>query len=333
MTILIVSNPAAARARRHLEALRQAMPEGAANHVLSERPDELAALVGHDRWRPDDLLVINGGDGSVQHALTELAAHCPARQWPRLACLPGGTTNMTAYDLNRHRRFRDCLETLRGQVRQPDPDAVAPRAVVRVGPGDGRRDQCGLFFGTGTIVQGIEYFHARVRPSGGGHELGAGVALARTLWGIVRREPPFAQPLQVALEAPDLLPAAGAPPHPAANGGAGPCTATPLSVRLLLVTALDRLFLGIRPYWRQGDAALKATLVTTAARHFVRSMPRLLRGRPGPAMTPAHGYYSGGVGQLRLRFTGSYTLDGELFTNAGDIITVSPTDPVRFLPL
>jgi hypothetical protein len=50
-------------------------------------------------------------------------------------------------------------------------------------------------------------------------------------------------------------------------------------------------------------------------------------------MTPQLGYHSGRTEGLTLTFDGSYTLDGELFGNAGDTIDISATEPVRFLPL
>jgi hypothetical protein len=273
------------------------------------------ALVGHDGWRPDDLLVINGGDGSVQHALTVLLAHCPPERLPRLACLPGGTTNMTAHDLNAHRRFGQCAETLRRAVAGQLP--AAPRRVVRVQADTGPA-RCGLFFGIGTIVQGIEYFQARIRHNGGAHELGAGAALVRTLWGIARHQPPFAQPLTVRL---------------LAGGNEAFAAAGPLSVRLLLATTLDRLFLGMRPYWGSGPGALKATLVESRAPAFVTRVPRLLRGRPDRHMTARLGYHSARLDALTLTFAGSYTLDGELFGHADDTMGVSATVPLRFLPL
>lgn len=323
MKVVIISNAAAARARRHVPALRQAFADCAGvSQSITAAAGELTGLVGHDGWQPADLLVINGGDGSVQHVLSELLSHCPAARLPRVACLPGGTTNMTAFDINRHRRFGQCLETLRAALADASV-ATAPRPLVRVQAAGAPRTRHGLFFGAGSIVQGIEYFHQRVRPSGGGHELGAGLALVRALWGIARQQPPFAEPLRMDVCAPGLAPR----PADAADDW------RPLAVRVLLATTLNRLFLGMRPYWDAAPDALKTTLVESQARRFLVSMPRLLRGRPGRLMTPEHGYHSRGLGHLCLRFHGSYTLDGELFAHAGDTMTIDTSVPIRFIPL
>lgn len=319
MTVVLITNAATARARRNYPALRDALPESATRyHWVTESPDEMDTLVGHDRWRQEDLLVINGGDGSVQHALSLLLARCPVERLPRIACLPGGSTNMTAYDVNRHRRFSHCVSSLQRIVERFDEPVCRPRPVVQVEAGD-RPMRCGLFFGLGTIVEGIDYFKTHVRHRGGAQEMGAGVALARALWGIARNQPPFAEALQVQLRAPGLYPADG--------------TDGTVTVRLLFATSLERLFLGMRPYWGSGSGALKATLVEQRAEHLLRRMPRLLRGRPDRHMTPAGGYHSARLDGLEMAFGGAYTLDGELFPTSDARITVSATDPVRFVPL
>ncbi len=321
MSILVLSNASTPRARRAVPALRDMLPESRrVRHHVSEDGAGVAPLLGHDDWRPQDLLVINGGDGSVQHALSLLLARCPGPRVPRIACLPGGSTNMTAYDVNRHRSFHRCVASLRPAAEQFDAGACAPRPVVQMEAGD-RPMRCGLFFGLGTIVQGIDYFKSHVRHRGGAQEMGAGVALARALWGIARNQPPFSEALQVQLQAPELYPPNGA------GGDAG------VTVRLLFATTLDRLFLGLRPYWGNGAGALKATLVERRAEHLMRRMPRLLRGRPDRHMTPAAGYHSARLDRLEIAFGGAYTLDGELFPTSDARIAVSATDPVRFVPL
>ena len=322
MTVTVISNLAAARARRYVPVLREALSQPGVVHRLTERVADMDAAVGHDAWSPDDLLVINGGDGTVQHALTVLVQRCPPGRLPRLACLPGGTTNMTAFDLNRHRRFGDCVASLREAAAGRVPESR--RSAVRVSPrGASVADwRCGFFFGIGTIVQGIEYFHQSVRRNAA-HEVGAGMALARTLWGIARRQPPFSRSLTLRLEA-----------QPGARDE-HPCFGPPgtTCIRLLLATTLDRLFLGIRPYWGSGGGALKSTLVESRAPRFIARMPRLLRGRPDRDMTPRTGYHSARLDALTLCFSGSYTLDGELFGGADGTIDVAATHPLRVLSL
>lgn len=322
MSVLVISNVRTRRARRRLEALRRALPETAAlAHRVTGDVAEATALVIATPWDAGDTLVVNGGDGTAQRMLTALLGSCPPERRPRIALLPGGTTNMTAFDLNHHRSYRRCLATLQQALGGQTP-ATCDRPLLHISLPEG--EQYGFFFGAGTIVQGIEYFHRRIHPGGGRNELGAGLALLRTAWGIARRQPPFAEPLRLYLPAASLEEAAD---HPAAAHW------HPLSARLCLVTSLYRLFLGIRPYWNQAGAPLRATLVEADAAGFLRSLPRLLRGRPGPALTPTRGYHSTGLNALDLRFVGPLTLDGELFSSDGDTIRIRTSEPLRFLML
>lgn len=334
MNVLVISNPRTRRARRRLASLQQALPATATlQHRVTRDLQEATALVATTPWQRTDTLVLNGGDGTAQRLLTALLGSCQRERRPRIALLPGGTTNMTAFDLNRHRGYGRCLGALRRALGEATP-ATCERALVHVGlPG---ADQYGFFFGAGTIVQGIEYFHERIQPGGGRHELGAGLALLRTAWGIARRQPPFAEPLQLSLRAASLAAAArqGADDDPKAPLQA-PSQAPwhPLAARLCLVTSLRRLFLGIRPYWNNTDEPLRGTLVEAHARAFLRSLPRLLRGRPGSSLTPPRGYHSTGLSALELRFRGPFTLDGELFSSDGDTIRIRSSEPLRFLIL
>ncbi|MEZ5558670.1 MAG: diacylglycerol kinase family protein [Pseudomonadales bacterium] len=325
MTVLTITNPRSRKAGGRLPALLAALPESPdLQHIVTRDSAELGAIFSARRWQPDDVLVINGGDGTTQRALTELANRCEAQRWPRVAVLPSGTTNMTAFDFNGHRGFRRCLEALGAALREPRSAPQRQRHLVTVElPG---QRLSGLFFGTGTIVQGIEYFHARVNPAGGGHELGAGIALLRTLWGISRRQPPFADALSLSLDAPTLRDAA----RGLGTAAAPDCA---LAVRLFLVTGLERLFLGLRPYWHDSPDALRATLIEARAPRFLRSMPRLLRGRPDALMSAQQGYHSSAVCELRLRFDGPFTLDGELFACRGDTIAVRRSPALRILSL
>ncbi len=348
MTVVVISNPRTARARKRHADLQQALPPSAeVHHHLTNDIQEAAAVLAKHDWQSEDVLVINGGDGTAQNLLTLLLRRQAPSDAPRIALLPGGSTNMSAFDINTERAYGRCVERLRSVLTSACGDnsqsqsALQQRPLVRVSLPD--NDQYGFFFGIGTIVQGIEFFHRRIHPGGGRHELGAGLAMLRTLWGIARHEPPFAEPLTLNLRSRTLADAAATTePDRAAHGESpaspaaqrpGPDPWVPLPIRLCLITSLNRLFLGMRPYWSRADQPLSATLIEADAERFIRSMPKLLTGKPNANMTPQHGYHSVGLQSLRMQFNGPLTLDGELFTNEGDTINVDATHPLRFLNL
>ena len=58
-------------------------------------PEALAELLQHQL----DILIVNGGDGTVQYTLSELLGSRDIGRLPYIAPLRGGRTNMTARDL------------------------------------------------------------------------------------------------------------------------------------------------------------------------------------------------------------------------------------------
>ena len=275
--------------------------------------NELAPALAHAQLTPNDLLVIHGGDGTVQRLLTQLLSLQTQMAWPVIALLPGGTTNMTIYDINEQRRLQDCLDRLKAYLKEPSTVATVDRSLVQVNTN--AATHVGLFFGLGDIVRGIEYFHSRIQHHSVRNETGAGLALLRTAWCIMRNQPPFDQPLEVAFH----------------NRSQQDCVKT----RLLFVTALERLFLNIRPYW--GDPAcgtLKSTLVQHDAKHFFRNLPALLRGQPNQNMQSQPAYQSEYLNDLTLSYEGAFTIDGEIFTTtATEPVHVSALNDIRFCPL
>src|SRR5690348_185736 len=93
-------NPLSGRIRKRKDALRQMLDDipGATCREVTNAAQINASIDAFLR-EDTDLLVIVGGDGTVQGTLCHLFATQPVGDWPALAIVPGGTTNMTALDL------------------------------------------------------------------------------------------------------------------------------------------------------------------------------------------------------------------------------------------
>ena len=96
----LISNPGSQRNRRGLQEIRQVL---AGNpdivHVTTEARGELDEVLADFARRGVDLLLINGGDGTVQTVLTRLLEKRPFETPPYLAILPRGMANTTAADV------------------------------------------------------------------------------------------------------------------------------------------------------------------------------------------------------------------------------------------
>ena len=294
----VISNPLSGRNRRLMGSLRG---------MLSTRPEvphiETAAAADIPRALAElarsgiEVVGINGGDGSVALVLgVLLSGESPFATPPLLCALPGGTTNVTVGDVGIRGGLESALMRLLawrdGRVRSA---RILERPVIGVRDATGKLLGCGLVFGAGAVVDGIEYWQESVRARGMRSELSSGVAMTRTVWGMVSGHDGFGAPVRMR-----LAPAGGQ----ALEG----------EFMLLVVSALERLFLGIHPFWNEDahDGALRLTAIERRAPRFLRALPSILRGRAPAFVRPENGYHSRRLDRLGIEFSGGFTLDGEL---------------------
>ena len=274
---------------------------------LDELPAALDALL---EARPD-ALAVNGGDGTLQTLLAECVRRGVLGELPPIAVLPGGTTNMCAHDLSGAWNLRRALHAYAALRDRPRADwPVVRRPILRIETGDG--PTAGTFVGLGAVVRGVEYWqHAlRRRPRGG--DLGVAWAIARSLWRMARRKPPFDRPTPVGL----------------GFDGAAPAST---EVSALALTTLDRLPLGMRPYWGDHRGPMVATWMDAHPQRPLRYVPPLLWGRVGGL--PAHGgYHSLRATSAVLEVDETWLLDGELQSAPGPL-AVTVGGPLDFLDL
>jgi len=99
-----------------------------------------------------------------------------------------------------------------------------------------------------------------------------------------------------------------------------------------LVSVLDCLLLGVRPYWGREPAPLHVTLVNQQRKHLWRSLLPLLTGR-GHQLKPQQGYHSYNTHALEFLIDDEYIVDGELYQSSikNGALRITATDPVTFL--
>jgi diacylglycerol kinase family enzyme len=101
--------------------------------VDTEHSHDLSPALCELLRREIDVLVIHGGDGTVQCAVTELLARSRARTLPAIAPLRGGRTNMTSCDLGADRDPARGLARLLDAARAGQIERLAvARPVLRV---------------------------------------------------------------------------------------------------------------------------------------------------------------------------------------------------------
>jgi hypothetical protein len=315
----LISNPDSGRNHKHLRAIERIVANHPrVHHVLTSGPADVPAALTTLAKRSVAVLAINGGDGTVARVLTHLLEDAPFERLPLIALLPGGTTNMNAGDVGLRGSLIAAAQRL---CRWADDERIEGsllrRAILKLEPGTGKPVAYGMFFGTGAIIDGIEYCRARIHTKGLTSEIGPGLAMARTMWGIAWGDRRFARPVAISLALDD------APPAP------------PEDALILLISSLERLFLGMRPFWGTKDGPLHVSLIRAGADHLLRNLPGLLRGKPGRHAGVAAGYQSQNVGRVSLSLDGPCTLDGEMYqaSRATGPVTISAAGPVTFMRL
>ena len=315
----LLSNPHSGRNRRQLHRVEDIVANHpGVHHRLTHSPNEIPAVLQELADKAVGVLAINGGDGTVARVLTHLLQDSPFGQQPVVVLLPGGTTNMNVGDVGVRGNLKGAVTRLCQWADNRHTDCkLLQRPVLRVQPGIGQPPVYGMFFGAGAIIQGIEYCHASIHSKGLGNEVGPGLAMARTIWGIMRRDRRFLKPVPVAVTLD--------------SGTAGAAQAE----LLLLVSTLERLFLGMHPYWGQEDGPLHISMVRNDATRLLRTLPALLRGKPGRHATEAAGYRSYNCTTIHLELDGTWTLDGELYQadHTTGPVTITDGGNVTFLRL
>ncbi|MDK9707561.1 MAG: diacylglycerol kinase family protein [Desulforhopalus sp.] len=242
-----------------------------------------------------NLIVISGGDGTVQAVLTVMFTRQPFVTHPQLVVLEAGTTNMIAGDVglsgDQHRALQGLFAwalTGRGRVTR----AQRPVLCLRV---SGHEAKYGMFFGAAIISQGIRYYQQNLHNHGLHGVLGIGLTLFRSLWAAIRHSnrQMTTTAMTVCLD--------GRPPQRD-------------NFLLFFVTTLNRLFFGLRPFWGDEQGPLRYTAVRTQAPYLLQVLPMLARGRRCRKGTPENGYFSGNVRDIQFFLDSPVALDGELYT-------------------
>jgi len=264
-----------------------------------------------------ELLVINGGDGTLQHALTEILGRGEfGERVPLVAMLHGGRTNMTALDLGTQRdpvrAMASLIEAARsGQIRE----RTVERRVLHVRYGPGYESRYGMFFGAGVIHRGIEMVHRVFPPGRSQGVLGASLVTGALLGRLAL----FGDTHGVLTPDKVQMLVDG---WPADRGES----------RLVMASTLDRLFLRMRPFWGSGPGGVRFTALAANAKQLKRALPGILSGRPGHVVTERNGYMSRNAKRVDLELGCGFTVDGELVEPwPGRILSITAENTLRFV--
>jgi hypothetical protein len=317
VAVALLSNPRSTGNLTYLPRIRTfcaAQPE--VFHYEVEDQDQIAeALAAIARVNPR-LLVVNGGDGTVQTVLTELYhGNAFAGSPPPVAVLANGKTNLIALDLGVEGDPVTALERMVAiAISDLDPHLVQ-RALIALTEGDhANRPVLGMFLGGAGLADTILYCRHKIYPMGLPNLLSHIIAGIATLFAVGfgvtgRFLPPKPSPVRVSLSADEQL-----------NG----------KFAFLIVTTLEKLVLNGRPL---GDSGLKLMAVDRSGWTLARAAAASLFGKLSKGSIPGVHLENGDTIRIESD-SSSVILDGEEFRAiTGRPIVLRSTAPVNFLRL
>ncbi len=240
-------------------------------------------------------IYISSGDGTIQAIQTLLAERNEFSVLPRLCLLPHGTTNMTAADLGfRHKSIDAQAAFIEAHARED----LRSRPTLRiVNPADGQARH-GMFLGAGAVADATLYcqrvFNDKgVKGSWATFSVLAGAALKTAFLPANLADPNrFDRPYDITIRKGDGIVSSG-------------------QQLLVLVSTLDKLILGARPFWGTKTGPIRATVFPYPVPSVVRWLLPVLYGndrRKGPP-----GAKSFSTDRFEIQVAAPFVLDGEFF--------------------
>lgn len=308
----VLSNPAGGfnKRRDHIDQARSAAAAFAVEHVEASQPEDIFAAVRRLDAGGVELLVVNGGDGTVQMALTALFAEKRTDPPPLLVLLPGGTSNTIPGDVGWKQRPPAGIRAVLAAAQRGRVEGhIARRPVLRIESSLWDRPMCAMQFSAGAIYNAIMFYKRELEARGAYGQTGPAVTLAWFLLTVLSgRSREIFPPMHLA----------GSIDGRAVRGGAH------LGI---VASTLDHLFLGIRPFWGVEPGRIRFSALGLPQRRLLLAILPALRGRRGRFVTPENGYTSYNGDLLDLEIDAGFTLDGELF-EAGPGTRVRITAPM-----
>lgn len=264
---------------------------------------EIEAALADALDRGVDTLVLAGGDGTLQGAVSYLARHLAADTLPRLLVLSAGRTNYVAADLGTRDHFLSTLDRLLDPERTPA--VLERRTLAFEHPSIGQ--QHGFFLAGAMLDQAIRNVHEGFTDRSGWRRsrLATAVGIGRLVPALLVNRRPF-RSVHLDIDA----------------GALGRLDAP---TRFLLMTTLGLDDSHARPYAQRGEGALRLTATAVDAERWRRRLPAVFRGRFSPTMQPETGYLSGHTDRVVIRGMDGVTIDGQEFD-------LDPDQPVRITP-
>lgn len=319
VAVALLSNPRSTGNRAQLPRIRAFCASRTdIFHYEVEHVDQIADAMRSIALVRPRVIAINGGDGTVQAALTELhnGGYFPTGMVPPVAVLPNGKTNLIALDLGASgdplAALRHVVELARGGM----AGHIVERELISLSSGIAQKPVLGMFLGGAGLADIILYCRHKIYPLGLPNDISHIVAALMVIFslipwigGLVRLP---SRPVTVTIH------------RNAALYG---------RFAVLIVTTLERLLYHAKLNDGEQSGRMKLLAVDKNLRSIFGMFRVGLFGKLGE--TKAHGFHFERGDSISIEGDhSSVVLDGEIFeARTGEPITLRSTAPFPFLKL
>lgn len=277
----------------------QDLDSEASPHVFIVQPgdrENLPQALETLAQRDIDLLVINGGDGTVRDVLT-CGRAIFGDHWPAIAVLPKGKTNALTVDFDAPGNW-----SLQEAIEAFDSGRRICRRPIEIAPLDQPGSALwGFIMGAGAFTLGI-------RAGQDAHRLGAFNSLAvgvTSLWGAAQAlfgtdRNPWRRGVEMAIR----LGEDRASLHHSGHGD-------PARREILIASTLERFPAGTRPFGKLTEG-LKLAVMDKPRRRLLALLPAIAYGWSNPRLR-AMGLHQVTTPFFEMDLTDQFILDGEAF--------------------
>lgn len=316
--IAAISNPRSGKNKRggfdKFSRLVQGYPY--ITHYVAHQANEIITALTQCKQNNTFIIIVNGGDGTLQLILTFLRKNGRQEYDPKILLLRAGTTSMNYGDVGCRGTHQSILKKLALSEKSNNTafDEVQ-RTSIRMQLLKDKKIICGMFFGAGAIYSGILYCRQNLHTRGMRGEMGPSIAMLRYLFDWITTGS-LVKPVKAVVHSGS---------HETIEG----------VFTILIGTSLHRLLMGVFPFWgvRPVKDHFSLTLIKQDAPKPLIAFSNILRGRAPQIEHDANNYYSLASDSVEITVYGGFTLDGELFGEEGQCteIKLQATKPVTFL--
>ena len=318
--VALLSNPRSTGNRALLPRVRSFCAEQKdIFHYEVEHVDQVGEALRTIAKVSPKVLVINGGDGTVQATLTEIynGRHFGDNP-PPVAVLPNGKTNLIAHDLGADGDAIAALERVLEIARADVAPHIVQRELIALSGGTlGGAPVLGMFLGGALLADTMLYCRNKLYPLGLPNPVAHALALMLGLVAVVigkraRYLPQRRKPLRIS-----ILRSGELKGHFA----------------VLMVTTLQKIMFGTHMPGSPRSGAMQMLVIERDLFSVLRALSAAVRGRLGRSRLQGVHLQRGD----EIRIEGDHSsviLDGEIFeADRGRPIVLTPTAPVPFLTL